>query len=369
MSRPHLVYPNFAARIEEVHACAEKSTQDRPLPDRINVACATWNLTALIASDCGLTDLAANLCLQQIRLFQAAWPVTGDTAIASLQPIINLVRLAARAGDPHAAYEQLMNVRRAVDDGGTTTVHGHTIDFASFTSDESRDHIHSFLRTVLLAEGTRLLVAAGQWPQAAEHAARYDTCPERLHESRQANVMASLHTPQPGTANLLIDKATITEPWEQAVAQLLHHYADHRAGHITAEGFTPVLHTVRNALDPAPARLRMFRVRLALTAIDLAPEGHEARAQFLHDAIVRDTTQAGDAHTAREILRHSALSAGERTRHELETIVRDSHLGQGELPDAVLAVMAQAVSTAGASLAHCLAEERAASPHPRQLRI
>lgn len=355
VSRSHLVYPNFATRIEEVRTCAEKSTQDGPLLDRLNLACATWNLSALIASDCGLTDLATDLCLRQLRLFQTAWPITGDAAINSLQPIVNLVRLAARAGDPSSAYQQLMSVHRAVHDGGTVTVHGQPIDLTDFTTDATRDHIQPWLRTLLLEDGTRLLVATGQWPQAAEHATAYDKAPERLHDGRQAQVVARLHTADLEAANSLIDKATITEPWEKAVAQILRHYADHLAGYATAKAFTTVARAVRDALEPTPPHLRMFRVRLVLAATDLAPEGCEAQAQPLHNAIVSDTTQAGDAYAAREILRHPALSVGERSRRELEAIVRDGGLGQGALSESMLSTMMQAVVAAGASLVHCLA--------------
>ncbi|MER6142926.1 hypothetical protein ABT174_23250 [Streptomyces sparsogenes] len=355
VSRSHLVYPNFATRIEEVRTCAEKSTQDGPLLDRIDLACATWNLSALIASDCGLTDLATDLCLRQLRLFQTAWPITGDAAINSLQPIVNLVRLAARAGDPSSAYQQLMSVHRAVHDGGTVTVHGQPIDLTDFTPDATRDHIQPWLRTLLLEDGTRLLVATGQWPQAAEHATAYDKAPERLHDGRQAQVVARLHTADLEAANSLIDKATITEPWEKAVAQILRHYADHLAGYATAKAFTTVASAVRDALEPTPPHLRMFRVKLVLAATDLAPEDCEAQTQPLHNAIVSDTTQANDAYAACEILRHPALSASERSRRELEAIVRDGGLGQGALPESVLSTITQAVITAGASLVHCLA--------------
>ncbi|MFE1958994.1 hypothetical protein [Streptomyces sp. NPDC059479] len=107
-------------------------------------------------------------------------------------------------------------------------------------------------------------------------------------------------------------------------------------------------------------------MRLVLAAIDLAPEGCEAQTHPLHNAIVSDTTQADDAYAAREILRHPVLSASERSRRELEAIVRDGGLGQGTLPESVLSTMMQAVSTAGAGLVHCLVEEGATSPHSKQ---
>ncbi|WP_328844855.1 hypothetical protein [Streptomyces sp. NBC_00258] len=364
--RSHLVYPSFAARLDEVRTCGEKSAQDGPLRDRINLACATWNLSALIASDCGLTDLATDLCLRQLRLFQAAWPVTGDTAIASLQPIVNLVRLTARTGDPQAAFQQLMSVHRAARDGGSVTVHGQAIDLTGFTTDAVLDYIQPWLHDLLLDDGTRLLVAAGQWHEAAEHAIAYDEQPERLYGSRQARIVANLHMDALDTANSLIDKAKITEPWEEAVAQILRHYGDHLAGRATARGFAATALAVRDALEPDPPHLRMFRVRLALAAIDLAPEGAETLARPLYDAIVSDTTQARDAYAAREILRHPAPPADKWSRHELEAIVHDGGLGRGTLPESVLSTLMRAVSTAGTSLAQCLTEEGGVAPHARQ---
>ncbi|MDX2820614.1 hypothetical protein PV416_05785 [Streptomyces ipomoeae] len=369
VSRSHLVYPSLIARVEEVKACAEKSMRDGPLLDRINLACASWNLSALIASDCGLTDLATELCLRQLLLFQGAWPLTGDTAIAGLQPIVNLVRLTARAGEPQAAYQQLVGVHRAVHDGGTVTVHGHPIDLTGFTTEATLNHIQPWLHDLLLDDGTRLLVAAGQWHEAAEHATAYDEQPERLSGSRQARVMASLHTGALDTANSLIEKATITEPWEEAVAQVLRHYADRLAGRATAKGLAAAALAVRDVLEPAPPHLRMFRVRLVLATIDLVPEGCEALARPLYDAIVSDSTQARDAYAAREILRHPVPLASERSRHELEAIVHAGGLGRGTLPESVLSTMMRAVSTAEASLAQCLTEGGGVSPHARRPRV
>lgn len=369
VSRSHLVYPSLTARAEEVKACAEKSTRGGPLVDRINLACASWNLAALIASDCGLADLATELCLRQLLLFQGAWPVTGDTAIAGLQPIVNLVRLTARAGDPHAAYQQLIGVHRAVHDGGTVAVHGHPVDLTGFTTKATLNHIRPWFHDLLLDDGTRLLVAAGHWHEAAEHATAYDEQPERLSGSRQARVVASLHTGALDTANSLIDKATITEPWEEAVAQVLRHYADRLAGRATAKGFAAAALAVRDGLEPDPPHLRMFRVRLVLATLDLVPEGCEALARPLYDAIVSDTTQARDAYAARAILRHPGPLASERSRHELEAIVDDGGLGQGALPESVLSTMMRAVSTAEASLAQCLTEGGGESPHARQPQV
>ncbi|MFD3514891.1 hypothetical protein [Streptomyces sp. NPDC058657] len=368
--RSHLVYPTFTARIDEVANCAEKSTQDRPLPERINLACAAWNLSALVASDCGLPDLARDLCLRQLRIFQTALPLTGDTAIAGLQPIINLVRLTARAEDPQTAYHQLMSVRRALHQGGSFTIHGHPFHSAGFATEATLEHIQPWLHSLLLDDGTRLLAASGQWNRAAQHATVYDEAPARLHTSRQAAVIANLHTTgDPVTVHSLLDRATITEPWERAVEKILRHYADHRTNRATPEGFATAARAVQDALEPGPPNLRMFRVRLALAAISLMPKDHEAWGQPLYNAIVSDTVGSGDAHAAREILRQPVDLASKWSDRELRATVRSGHLGQGALPEPVLSTLEQAARTAGASLIHCLSQKGATSPPLRQARV
>ncbi|MFG2531779.1 hypothetical protein [Streptomyces sp. NPDC048516] len=124
--------------------------------------------------------------------------------------------------------------------------------------------------------------------------------------------------------------------------------------------FTAVARAVWDASEPTPPHLRMFRVRMVLAAIDLA-EGCEAQAQPLHDAIVSDTTQAGDTYAAREILRHPSLWVSERSRRKLDAIARDGALDQGNLPETVLSTMMHDVNAAGARLVHCLTEQGAAS--------
>jgi hypothetical protein len=48
-------------------------------------AAEALNKAALIASDCGLVDLAQQLCWRQFDIFQAATPLTARTAKPALQ--------------------------------------------------------------------------------------------------------------------------------------------------------------------------------------------------------------------------------------------------------------------------------------------
>jgi hypothetical protein len=357
--RPHLTYPSFTARIEELRTCADRSAQAEPLNDRINAACATWNLSALIASDCGLPDLAADLCLRQLRLFQAAWPVSGDTAIAALQPMVNLIRLTARAGNPHTAYQQLADLHHAVHHGGTVTLHGQPIDLTRFTTPATVHHIQPWVRFLMTDDGTRLLAATGQWPKAAQHATTYDTEPNRLHDSRQARTIAAWHANDPDAANTLLDQAHTTEPWESAVRQLLRHGTATIAGRAQDELFTTVVDTARTAIETTAPHTRMFRVRLARTVVTLAPANSHTLTDPLCRTVVDDTEEGGDAFAAREILRSPTPMTNDQQRKTLEALVYDGGLGRGTIPASDLTSMNDALAIAGPSLADCLAEHSA----------
>lgn len=355
--RPYLNYPSFTARIEELHLCADKSTQAGPLNDRINAACATWNLSALIASDCGLPDLAADLCLRQLRLFQAAWPVVGDTAIAALQPMVNLIRLTARSGNPDTAYQDLTDLHQAVHHGGTVTLHGHRFDLTQFTTPATVRRIQPWLRFLMTDDGTRLLAATGQWTKAAQHATAYDAEPARLFDSRQARIVAAWHANDPDTADALLDEAQITEPWEAAVQQLLRYGTASIAGHARHGLFPTVLNATKTVVQTTAPHTRMFRVRLVRTVRTLAPTNPHGLTEPLCQAVADETEAAGDAFAAREILRSPSLMVKDRQRRNLETLVHNAGLGRGTLPEPALTTMNNALATAGPSLVNCLAQQ------------
>ncbi|MFC5956811.1 hypothetical protein ACFP51_20730 [Streptomyces pratens] len=352
--RSHLHYPSLNTRIEEVSACAAKSARKSlPAPDRLNAACATWNLSALIASDCGLPGYARNLCLRQLHLFRQAWPVTGDTAIAALQPLVNLVRLTARTGQKNAAYDQLTTLHHAVHHGGPVTAHGHTIDLTSFTDDATRRHIRPWLRFVMLDDGTRLLASTSQWAKAAAHASAYDDTPSRLAEARQARTIAALADGAPARAASLIGSATVTDPGETAVSEVLRYLVRDTTDSATPSHHHALASTVENIFVKAPAHTRMFRTRLALTVIELAPPGSTAQAD-LRNTVVHDVLAARDFYAAREILRRSTTPTDTCHRTQLQDIVRRAGLGVGRLPEGALPVIEKATDIAGESLTQCL---------------
>jgi hypothetical protein len=62
-------------------------------------------------SDCGLADLAQQMCWRQFDIFHAATSLTAKTAKFALQPIVNRGRLATRGGDGARAYQIFLTRR------------------------------------------------------------------------------------------------------------------------------------------------------------------------------------------------------------------------------------------------------------------
>lgn len=336
---------------------AHDATSPSSPADRLHRACAVWNLAALIASDCGIPALAADLCRQQFRIFHTAWPVTGQAAISSLQPLANLTRLTHRAGDPDGAYRELHALHRAVQDGGTAVIHGRSYSFDRFTTTRAdRSEAARWVRVLLLEDGTFLLAATGQWAQAAAHAARYDEAGERLRHSRQTRIIAHLLNGHADTALALLDTSLITEPWEQAVAACLRTYSHLRAGHPTADHIETTLHALQHARHSPDRDTGLFQIRLTLTTVDLITDRCPAQADLLCAELLREAAASGDAFAGREVLRHGIA----RTRmtpaqiHELTALVRKAGLGRRTIPPPLHADLTAAVATAHTVLTHTL---------------
>jgi len=68
----------------------------------LTLAATTHNKAALIASDCGLPDLARSLCWQQFDVYLRARPLGAQAARYTLEPIANLARLLIREGNGKA---------------------------------------------------------------------------------------------------------------------------------------------------------------------------------------------------------------------------------------------------------------------------
>src|SRR5580658_6585665 len=121
--RPRPPATPLSTRIGQLTALtAEPDSADHR--QRVARASGVLNFAALIASDTGMPDLAAELCWRQYTIFADAGSLDQDIAVMALMPIVNIARLLIREGDGNSAYELLRQLYRAAQQRGTTTIRG-----------------------------------------------------------------------------------------------------------------------------------------------------------------------------------------------------------------------------------------------------
>lgn len=158
----------LSARIGSLRLTQRESDGDDHYT-QIARASEVFNVAALIASDCGMPDLARNLCWRQYDIFDAARPLPGPIAKLALQPVLNIPRQMIRDGDGEAAYAALGDLFRAARNRSTASVAGRNIDLADGTTlPEDHKAICTQLWAAILADGTRALVHTGRWTEAAQ---------------------------------------------------------------------------------------------------------------------------------------------------------------------------------------------------------
>ena len=107
--------PPGAPLSERVAYLTAQAIQPDSASHRDNVARAAGilNFAALIASDSGVPELAADLCWRQHEIFADVGPLTPDIAVIALMPLVNIARQEARQGDGNTAYRTLNCLYRA----------------------------------------------------------------------------------------------------------------------------------------------------------------------------------------------------------------------------------------------------------------
>lgn len=346
--------PDLETNVRNVRECANSSREPVTAEERINRACTVWNLSALIAADCGLPDLAVDLCHQQFQIFRAASPISGAAVIPSLQPLVNLARLTRRAGDPEGAYRELEAINRAIRGGGKVMIHGEPIDFNGLIVD-CPSTVDRWLRGVMYDDGTRALAGAGQWANAARHAEVYDAADTQLREARQTRIIAHVTSGQTDTALGLIDNTVASTDWERAVASCLRGYALLKNQSLGPTEVIDLLNTVRRACEDTDRPTALFRARLGLAAVDLAlAAGSQARV--LCTELVEDAERSADAFVAREVLAHPECRAWAMPAQlaGLRALVEQAGLGAGHIPWAVLTELVTSIEVAKSVLTETL---------------
>ncbi|MBL6280240.1 hypothetical protein JMF97_29175 [Micromonospora fiedleri] len=307
-------------------------------------ATAVFNLAALLASDCGLPDLARAWChrLATIALAHDSEPQH------ALEPIVNLARLHIRAGDGPAAWTLLETLFQAIDTRTDTLIDSLTIPAARLTDTPgAHTKTRTWLWTVLLGTGAHALATAGQWDEAGHRLSQYKGVGQRMLDGRQIAVIAHVVAGRHRQARAMLDATQRGEPWEDAVTACLlllmpdSNLADDQEARAL---------TAYHALGPAKPGLTVFHTRLGLTLLDTLGQDHPAAEQITVELIHH---AAGDGYAARDLLtRPTCLAA---TRHhpanQLKALVSACGLDHGTMPTAQLRTLLRALDLAESVIA------------------
>ncbi|MEU8246229.1 hypothetical protein [Nonomuraea sp. NPDC048916] len=185
-------------------------------------ASGVLNFAALIASDVGLPDLAAELCWRQYKIFADVSSLDQDIAMMALMPVVNIARLLIREDDGNGAYEVLQQLCHAVQQRGAPTIGNHDVDLSPLIRTEA-DHrkICTELWVTLLIDGARALARNGRWTEAAKAMAAHRGIGNRFLDGRQIMIMSLLEQGLTQQATAMIESSVAAEPWENTIAATL----------------------------------------------------------------------------------------------------------------------------------------------------
>lgn len=299
--------------------------------DLVARACGILNYAALIASDTGLPDLAADLCWRQHQVFADAGRLSGTIGVMSLMPLVNLARLLTRDGQGEIAYGLLLCLNDAARHRSKTDIDGRTVDLSPLTgTDEDHRTVCQELWITLLVDGARALARIGRWTEAAEAMAQHRGIGNRLLDGRQIKIMALMEQGLDEQARDLIDTTLPTEPWERGIALILRAHCRPTNMPVAEADLGRIFHEATLLLAHPEPSVAAFQARTGLSALELDPTGRHA-APMLGSLV--DVARL-DAYAARDVLHHpvvaSALSAS--ARDALSAVIAAAGLGAGVLP-------------------------------------
>ncbi|MEV0633239.1 hypothetical protein, partial [Nonomuraea wenchangensis] len=213
--------PSLSERVKEIADIADIAA--RQGADALHEGAHALNKAALLASDCGLPDLARDLCWQHIDIYRTAGPtLTVLQARYMLEPALNLARLQIRADPGEHALRLLDAMYQAVMGGTDLEIEGQTLPLTNLAGTQEEHHrLREWVWLQYLADGIRALALAGRWDEAVTHAKAHRGIGLHLMEGRQAEIIAHCLRGAPGAARAVLEESTPTEPWEQQVAACL----------------------------------------------------------------------------------------------------------------------------------------------------
>lgn len=339
VARPRPACVPLARRVAELCDRAREAERDSDLA----AASAVLNLAALLASDCGLSDLARQWCHRQANVYLRAHPLDAQVARHALEPLVNLARLHIRDGQGERAFDFIDALYTAVSNHTDATIDGVEIPAHLTNSLEAHQEVRRWLWAVLLATGARALATAGRWQDACTRLRNYKGIGHRMLDGRQVAVIAHAASGDTDGALALLRDTEPGEPWENAVTACLTIQCRHGLSNADLDTF---LNRYR-ALDTSAPGLTVFHTRLGLALIDGIgtvenPEAHRIALDLIHR-----TTAAQDGYAARDVLAHSGCSdlLNDTQARELTDLIESCALGRGALPTTLLADLTTALTS------------------------
>lgn len=346
VARPRPTCPPLAERIGQLRELAHAADADG---DQASAA-AVQNKAALIASDCGLHDLARTLCWRHFDTYLSRWPLDAPTARHVLEPLVNLARLLIRTRDANRAHHLLNALFNALSTHGDAVIDGRPLSFRHLTNTEE-DHrtLCQWLWTVLLADGTRALTSAGRWQEALAYVQQRKGIGCRLLDGRQVAVLAQLHAGNPITALKTISQSNTTEPWERAVAACLTALCTARSEQ-RANAVVTTMIDYYLSLPPSP-EVVLFQVRLGLTVTDIAGITSQHReAERATARLVEQALTSGDGYAAQEVVNNRSSHTRLTVEHDraLSSVVQSAGLDHKAIPQRLITDLLNATEAAQA---------------------
>jgi hypothetical protein len=292
--------PPLPDRISEVTAAVRAAEQDPP--NTLAHAAHALNKAALIASDAGLADRAADLCWLHIDAYRSlSRPLTCAEAQYMLEPVVNIARLTIRQSKGDRAVAILTDANHAVAHQQNLTIDGRTLALATITGTaHARRALREWIWLQLLCDGTRALTLAGRWDDAVALAQAHNGIGAHPMDGRQAAIIARIGHRDLDGADALLRATITTQPWERQA------HACMTALRATVSGNPSRRHAEEMAElyaeAPAAPMFVTYRVRLALTIHDLTLPTSPALARHILRQAVADTISTGDGYAARDLL-------------------------------------------------------------------
>ncbi|MCX4664366.1 hypothetical protein [Streptomyces uncialis] len=359
VARPRPTCPPLAERVREVGDLARKSERD----SSVSLAAVTYNKAALIASDCGLPDLARSLCWRHHEAYLRTQPLGAQVARYALEPLVNLARLLVRSGDGEEAYRVLGALFQAVTVRSEIVIDGRSVSFSRLGGSEGDCRtLRQWMWAVLLADGARALTSVGRWTDALDHLRQYRGVGARMLDGRQVAIIAGITAGSTSEAMAQLADTVPGEPWENTVTACLTVLARRHADGPSDQDLYTMLDGYQQ-LHRIP-ELAVFHTRLGLTVIDAADGVPHSVVRSIAADLVERTAQGGDGYAARDVLAHPGCVSLMSTRQadQLSTLVEACALGRGALPAEVRSDLLAALELSDAVIARTV--KSGGTPNP-----